>query len=222
MLEMLSPAFMQIAYVQNALSVWLFQYASTTRQALARVDFGVSPVFLCLFVFSLTTRARRLSSSAQGIELYKYVARAWHMLLVDWVLRTLADSTLLLPHMLQVALWSMLVVIVDLLGLDSLSLMQDVRGYTVFRIAAELQRMGVLSSDAASAVGAALLFFCVHSSLGVLHLQSRATSSFAEVLFVACTNVILQGTSGGAGAAQLTLVCVACVFAYEVQATLAG
>ena len=221
-LEMLSPIFFQSAYLQNALSVWLFQYVSSTRQLLEQVDFGVSPVFLCLTVFSLRRRARGQLNIARSTELYKYVTRALHMLLVDWMLRTLADTTLLLPRLVQIALWSMLIVFVDLLGLDVLSLMQDLRGFTVFRIAAELQRIGVLSSDTASAAGAAIIVFCVHSSLGVLQLQSRATAGFAEVLFVACTNVILQTASFGTDAAQVTLICIICVLLYEFQAALAG
>jgi hypothetical protein len=38
----------------------------------------------------------------------------------------------------------------------------------VYRIAGELQGMGVLSSDRVSAVGAALLAFCAHTSLGAM------------------------------------------------------
>jgi len=216
-LEIFNPAFMQSAYLQNALAVWLFQYATTTREALARVDFGVSPVFICLFTFALTTRARFI---VPELSLYKYVARAWHMLLVDWMLRTLAHATEIMPNVVQIVLWALLIIVVDRLGLDNLSLMQDVRGFTIFRIAAELQRMGLLSVDAGSSVLAALLVFCVHSSLSVLNLQSRAIASFSEVMFVACTNVILQNASVGEGAPQLTLVCIVCVCVYEVQTAL--
>jgi len=219
-IEIFNPAFMQSAYLQNALAVWLFQYATTTRQALARVDFGVSPFFLCLFTFALTTRARFINTGIPELSLYKYVARAWHMLLVDWMLRTLAHATEIMPHVVQIVLWALLIIVVDRLGLDKLSLMQDVRGFTIFRIAAELQRMGLLSVDAGSSVLAALLVFCVHTSLSVLDLQSRAIASFSEVMFVACTNVILQNASVGEGAPQLTLVCIVCVCVYEVQTAL--
>jgi hypothetical protein len=181
------------------LSVWLFQYASSTREVLARVDFGVSPAYVCLLAFALSASARRLAAGS-GVEvfaLFKYLARAWHMLLVDWLLRTLTHSTGGLQRGLQIALLAMVVVVVDALALESLSLMRDVRGYTVFRIAGELQGLGVLSSDSASALGAALLAFCAHTGLGALQLHSRVTSSAAEVFFVASVNVLVQSATSG-------------------------
>lgn len=224
-LELLSPEFVASAYVQNALSVWLFQYASSTREVLARVDFGVSPAYVCLLAFALSAGARRLAagSGAEAFALFKYLARAWHMLLVDWLLRTLAHSTGGLQRGLQIALLAMVVVVVDALALESLSLMRDVRGYTVFRIAGELQGLGVLSSDSASALGAALLAFCAHTGLGALQLHSRVTSSAAEVFFVASVNVLVQSaTSGEAGVAQQLLRAgLVCVLAYAVQKELA-
>jgi hypothetical protein len=209
----------QSAYVQNALSVWLFQYATSTREVLARVDFGVSPAYVCLLAFALAQSARRLGASLD--TLYKYVARAWHMLLVEWLIRTVGHSTLGLPLELQIALLAMLIVVVDELCLDRLSLMRDVRGYTVFRIAGELQRLGVLSSDGASAFGAVIVAFGVHTGLNVMRLRSRATSSAADIFLVACTNALLQSASSGGGPAQLMRVGVVCVLAYEGQAALA-
>jgi hypothetical protein len=64
-LELLSPRFVASPYVQNALSVWLFQYASSTREVLARVDFGVSPAFVCLLAFALSVSAQRSSLGRQ-------------------------------------------------------------------------------------------------------------------------------------------------------------
>jgi hypothetical protein len=131
-LELLSPRFVASPYVQNALSVWLFQYASSTREVLERVDFGVSPVFVCLLAFALSVSAQRLSLGSTA--LYKYVARALHMLLVDWLLRTLALSTAGAPTGLRIALLALVIVVVDALALEKLSLLRDVRGYTVYQV----------------------------------------------------------------------------------------
>lgn len=218
-LEMMIPELRQSAYVQNAVSVWLMQYASTTREALSRVDFGVSPVFLCLLALLTAKHTLSLFSFCNQIRFYKYVARAWNMLLVDWLLRTLANNTLSLEHTSQLALWAVVVIVVDFAG-DHQGPIQDVRGFTVFRVAAELQRIGLLSSDKASSVGSALLVFFLHSGLGMLQLHSRIAASFAEVLFVAGTNVILQSTASSADTIQLTLVCMVCVVAYQLQAAL--
>jgi hypothetical protein len=218
-LELVSPGFISSAYVQNALSVWLFQFAASTRIILARVDFGVSPTYICLLAFALGSFRTRSSTQHST---YKYVARAWHMMLVDWLLRTVAESTLGLRQMLQIALLAMLVVVVDLLGLERISLFREVRGFTIFRIASELQRLGVLSSDRVSALATALLAFCAHTGMGMLRLHSTVTSSAAEVFFVACTNVIVQSASSGGGAVQLARVGVVCIVAYAAQAALAG
>jgi len=219
-LELLSPRFVASPYVQNALSVWLFQYASSTREVLASVDFGVSPAVVCLLAFALSVSARRLGSSLEA--LYKYIARAWHMLLVDWLLRTLALSTAGAPTGLQIALLAMVVLVVDALALEHQSMLRDVRGYTVFRIAGELQGLGVLSRDRASAVGAALLAFCAHTSLGALQLRSRVASSVAEVFLVASANVLVQSATSGeaAVAQQLLRAGLVCVLTYAVQAAL--
>ena len=224
-LELVSPRFVASTYVQNALSVWLFQYASSTRDVLMRVDFAVSPSLVSLLAFSLTVGAQRLigNSGAPGLAaLYKYVARAWHMLLVDWLLRTLAQSTSGAPTGLQIASLAMVVVVVDALALGSLSMLRDVRGYTVFRIAGELQGLGVLSSDRTSAIGAALVAFSAHTSLGAMQLTSRLTSLAAEVFFVASANVLVQSAVSGedAGAQQITRAGLVCVLTYALQTVL--
>ena len=109
---------------------------------------------MCLaFVLSQSAhspwRARVLAN------LYKHVLRAWHILLVDLLLRTVVASASGMPQVLQITLLAMVVLVVDELELDNLSLMRDVRGYMVYRIAGELQSLGVLSMDGTSALGAA-------------------------------------------------------------------
>jgi len=223
-LELVTPRFVASAYVQNALSVWLFQYASSTRKVLAAVDFGVSPALVCLLAFLLSLSAQRLGkrSALEALALYKYVARAWHMLLVDWLLRAVTESGAGLVQALQIALMAMLVIVVDTLELGYLSLLRDVRGYIVYRIAGELQGLGVLSQDAASALGAAFVMFCAHTGLGALSMRSLATSSAVEVFFVASVNVLVQGaTSGKTGAAlQVLNAGLVCVLAYQTQRAL--
>lgn len=218
LLEVVQPDLVASLYVQNALSVWLFQYAASTREVLARVDLGVSPAYFCLLAIVLS--AHRLPQAEHNAT-YKYVARASHMLLVDWFLRTVATSIISLQAALQIAMLAMVVVIVDLLGLGRMSLLRDVRGYTVFRIASELQRLGVLSTDQTSSLCTALLAFCAHTSMGMLQLHSTVTSSAAEVFFVACTNVLVESASTGGGVVQLAHVGIVCIIAYAAQALLA-
>jgi hypothetical protein len=223
LLELLAPEFMRTDYVQNAISVCLFQYAASTRELLGRVNFGVSPVYICLLAFFLSHRALPHLQASGVPTLYQYVGRAWHMLLVDWLLRTVVASTRELSQLLQMALLSMLVVLVDELELERLSLMRDVRGYLLYRVAGELQQLGVLSIDGTSALSAALLVFCAHTAVQKMVLYSRLSSALADVFLIACVNVITQNASasGSADAAQqLTRVGVVCILTYKVNALL--
>ena len=221
--ELLAPDFMRTDYVQNAISVCLFQYAASTREFLGRVNFGVSPVYICLLAFLLSHRAMPHRQASGVPTLYQYVGRAWHMLLVDWLLRTVVASTHELSQLLQMALLSMLVVLVDELELERLSLMRDVRGYLLYRVAGELQVLGVLSIDGTSALAAALLVFCAHTAVQKMVLSSRLSSALADVFLIACVNVITQNASasGSADAAQqLTRVGMVCILTYKVNALL--
>jgi hypothetical protein len=227
LLELLAPEFMRTDYVQNAISVCLFQYAASTREFLGRVNFGVSPVYICLLAFLLSHRALPLLPASGVPTLYQYVGRAWHMLLGDWLLRTVVASTHELSQLLQMALLSMLVVVVDELELDRLSLMRDVRGYLLYRVAGELQQLGVLSTDGTSALAAALLVFCAHTGMQKMVVgkgcYSRLSSALADVFLIACVNVITQNASasGSADAAQqLTRVGVVCILTYKVNTLL--
>ena len=223
LLELLAPEFMRTDYVQNAISVCLFQYAASTREFLGRVNFGVSPVYICLLAFLLSHRAMPHRQASGVPTLYQYVGRAWHMLLGDWLLRTVVASTHELSQLLQMALLSMLVVVVDELELERLSLMRDVRGYLLYRVAGELQQLGVLSTDGTSALAAALLVFGAHTGMQKMVLSSRLSSALADVFLIACVNVITQNASasGSADAAQqLTRVGVVCILTYKVNALL--
>ncbi len=223
LLELLGPDFMRPDYVQNAISLCLFQYASSTREFLGRMNFGVSPVYICLLSFFLSHRALPHLQASGVPTLYQYVGRAWHMLLVDWLLRTVVASTHELSQLLQMALLSMLVVVVDELQLDRLSLMRDVRGYLLYRVAAELQQLGVLSIDGTNAFAAALLVFCAHKAMQKMVLYSCLSSAVADVFLIACVNVITQNASasGSADAAQqLSRVGVVCILTYKVNALL--
>ena len=132
-------------------------------------------------------------------------------------------STHELSQLLQMSLLTMLVVIVDELQLDRLSLMRDVRGYLLYRIAGELQELGVLSMDGSSALSAALLAFCAHTAMQKMALYSRLGSALTDMLLIACVNVVTQNASSGAGAdaaQQFTRVGVVCILTYKVNALL--
>ena len=145
--------------IQNLLpsTAWTTASETPTRTLLTRVHFGVPPAYICLLAFLLSHRVLSDSQASGVLTLFQYVGRALHMLFVDWFLGSVVASTHELSQLLQMSMLTMLVVIVDELQLDRLSLMRDVRGYLLYRIAGELQELGVLSMDGSSALSAALL-----------------------------------------------------------------
>jgi hypothetical protein len=223
LLELVAPDFMRTDYVQNAISVCLFQYAASTQKLLGRVDFGVSPVYICLLAFLLSHHAFPHLQASAVATLYQYVGRALHMLLGDWLLRTVVASTHELSQLLQMALLLMLVLIVDELRLERLSLMRDVRGYLLYHVAAELQELGVLSMDGSSALAAALLAFCAHTAMQKMVLYSRLSSALTDVLLIVCVNVVTQNANMSESAdevQQFTRVGAVCILTYKVNALL--
>jgi hypothetical protein len=197
LLGVVSPGLVAMDYVQNAISVYLFQYATTSRELLATTDFGTSPVVFCILALALssyfhstTMLCKRLGESV--IHLYSYVFRAWHMLLIDWLLRSITASSAGAPQQLRVLLPLLLVVAVDELRLARVGTLRDVRSYTVFRVAGELQRLGMLSSDSTGCLAGALLVLCTRSVLSVLRLRARVLDSLSQIVFVSCVNVLVQ------------------------------
>lgn len=193
LLAVVRPSLVATDYVQNAISVYLFQYATASRELLARVDFGVSPAVFCVLALAISesVRARAGVLGASAARLYAHVFQAWHMLLVDWLLRAVAADAAGLPRLLQIALLLMIVIAVDELGLARVGALRDVRGYTVFRVAGELQRLGALAIDSTSSLAAAMLILCARSVLRILRVHSRVVDSVSEIVFVACVNVLL-------------------------------
>ncbi len=226
LLSVVCPELMQTDYVQNAISVYLFQYATASRELLARVDFGVPPAIFCLLALSISTRVS--GRVLETVHLYKHVFQAWHMLLVDWLLRVAVESGAGLPPLLQISVLLMLVIAVDELGLGRLEVLRDVRGYTVFRVAGALQRLASLDGGAAgdggaSSFAAALLVLCSRSVLRILRVRSRVVDSFSEIFFVACVNVLLQDVgSSPQEDVRLLRVALVCVLAYQMNALLSG
>jgi hypothetical protein len=224
LLSVVCPALMQTDYVQNAISVYLFQYATASRELLARVDFGVSPAIFCLLALSVSSRVS--ARVLEAVHLYKHVFQAWHMLLVDWLLRVAVESGAGLPPLLQISVLLMLVIAVDELGLGRLEVLRDVRGYTVYRVAGAMQSLASLSGGAAidgsaSSLAAALLLLCTRSVLRILRVHSRVVDSFSEIFFVACVNVLLQDVASSPQEdVRLLRVSLVCVLAYQINALL--
>lgn len=203
MLAIVNPALMANDYAQNAVSVYLFQYATMSRELVARVDFGTSPAIVSLLVMVISTPLHRVFAKQAALNLCANLFQAVHMLLVDLLLGSVTDTTGGMPQTTQIAALLMVVVVVDELSLGSVSVFKDVRGYTVFRIAGEVQRMQALSMDASSSLAVCLHVFCVRNVLRILRVSSRVADSVSEIVLVVCINVLIQSFTGGAHTTDL-------------------
>lgn len=229
LLGVVSPELVATDYVQNAISVYLFQYATASRELLASVDFGVSPAVFCLLalVVSSSVHSRAGLLAAPAVRLYGHVFQAWHMLLVDWLLRAVAAEAARLPQELQISLLLAIVILMDELGLARVAALRDVRSYTVFRVAGQLQRLRMLSTDSTGSLAAAMEILCARGVLRVLRLHSLVVDSVSQIVFVACVNVVLQDATADSQDARdadpelrVLRMCFVSVLAHAVHALL--
>ena len=96
----------------------------------------------------------------QHNSIFTYVFHGWQLLLVDVLTRSLWDSTLGAPKLARTALSLGLVLAVDVLGLAGWGMLQDVRGYAVFKAAQQMSSIQLVSLDDASSCAVAVVL-CV-------------------------------------------------------------
>lgn len=226
----ISPVFLENEYVQNSISVLLYAYAQGSQQMLRGVDFGAPPLYLCVLAAVLARRVAPAIQPSRTLGILHYVFRGWRMLLLDLLLASVQQQARWSPTWSRLALSLALVLAVDVMGLSSRSLFQDVRGYAVYRTAAQLQALQPFSLDAVTTVAIGVLLISTRSAASQVHAALRsqelmhAAHSVGDVLFVASVNVLLQQAAGDSGSApvavRLLRVSFVCVMVYRVQDTL--
>jgi hypothetical protein len=240
----ISPTLVSNDYVQNAISAYVYSYAQKSETMLRGVDMGAPPLYLCVLSIVLS-RARVLQPGLKPWPIFTYVFQGWRMLFVDVLVRALADSARGAPKLARTALSLALVLAVDVLGLARCGMLQDVRGYAVFKTAEQLNSIRLLELDPASTCAVAVVLLCARSTLAPLLRQRgsapveggapggerparplvTAAHSVADIVCVASVNVLLRtmmhDSISAAPATRFLLVCVVSVMAYTTQALLA-
>lgn len=242
----ISPTLVSNDYVQNAISAYVYSYAQKSETMLRGVDMGAPPLYLCVLSIVLS-RARVLQPGLKPWPIFTYVFQGWRMLFVDVLVRALAESAQGAPKLARTALSLALVLAVDVLGLARCGMLQDVRGYAVFKTAQQLNSIRLLELDPASTCAVAVVLLCARSTLAPLLRQRAedgapveggapvgqrperplvtAAHSVADIVCVASVNVLLRNmmhdSISAAPATRFLLVCVVSVMAYTTQALLA-
>ena len=148
------------------------------------------------------------------------------MLLVDILTRSIWDRSLGAPKLVRTALSLGLVLAVDVLGLARWGMLQDVRGYAVFKTAQQLNSMQLLSLNEAGTCAVAVVLLCTRSA--VAHVQSSMTDalstaahSVSDIVCVASVNALLQNMISGEDLSspfeRFLLVSVVAVMACTIQ-----
>jgi len=228
----ISPVFLENEYVQNSVSVLLYAYAQGSKQMLRGVDFGAPPLYICVLAAVLARRGASVVQPSRALGILHFVFRGWRMLLVDLLLTSVQEQALWSPTWSRMALLLALVLAIDVMGLTSRSLFQDVRGYAVFKTAAQLIDLQPFSLDTVTTFAVCVLLIGTRSAAAQVHAALRsqelmhAAHSVGDVVFVASVNVLLQQAAGDSGSApvavRLLRVSFVCVLVYRAQDVLQG
>ena len=226
----ISPVFLENEYVQSSLSVLLFAYAQGSERMLRGVDFGAPPLYLCVLAAVLARRGASEVRPSRALDILHYVFRGWRMLLLNLLLTSVQQQAMWSPTWSRMTLSLALVLAIDVMGLTSRSLFQDVRGYAVFKTAAQLVDVQPFSLDTVTTFAVCVLLISTRSVAAQVHAALRspelmhAVHSVGDVLFVASINVLLQQAAGDSGSAPVAVrmlrVSFVCVMVYRAQEVL--
>jgi hypothetical protein len=219
-----SPTMLSNDYVQNAISAYVFDYAQKSQDMVKGVDFAAPPLYVCVLLIVMARHSAFAGMTHTSI--FTYVFQGWRLLLVDILTRSIWDRGLGAPKLVRTALSLGLVLAVDILGLARWGMLQDVRGYAVFKTAQQLNSMQLLSLDEGATCAVAVVLLCTRSA--VAHVQTTMTNSLStaahsvsDIVCVASVNALLQNILSGADLSspfeRFLLVCVVAVMACTIQ-----
>lgn len=187
---MLQSKFERDEYIQNAVTVFLYQYAATLKNIAVRIDFGVSSFFVVILAMSLTRYWHDIDT--KYYQVYKYILKGTHMLLVELLFDTIVNFSKSHSISVQITLLLLSVFCMDSINKHD-ETFSEVRGYAVWRLARILYALSANTVDAQTTIAASVLVIFVRyiAQIQVFSVQSQFSSSIAELLFLVAVNHIL-------------------------------
>jgi len=215
---MLTHSIQNDSYVSNAITVFLYQYTDATRDIVTVVDLGVSPLYIAMLCVVLSVRLRfwNLQQSKgtkhQHHSMYLYFFTAFHMLVVELLLFSIQNLTLHLNSFLQVLLQMIAILTID--SLNQNHLLEEVRGYAIWRVSRmlltlkfdEMQNLdAVMTSAVATLIYLSRRIPFIHS----MYTSAQSLHTLSEIVFLASMNLILRPiTSQTNGNVQVQLLLI--------------
>ena len=216
---MLTSSVQNDNYVSNAITVFLYQYTDATRDIVTVVDLGISPLYISILCVVLAIRLRywNLHPTEQGNKpqnnnMYLYFFTAFHMLVVELLLFSIQNLTVHLNPFLQVLLQMIAILTIDSLNQDHL--LEEVRGYTIWRVSRMLLTLkfdDMQNLDAIMTSAVATLIYLrrrlpfIHS----MYTSAQSLHTLSEIVFLASMNLILRPiTSQTNGNVQVQLLLI--------------
>ena len=222
-------------YVSNAITVFLYQYTDATRDIVTVVDLGISPLYISILCVVLAIRLRywNLHPSTQSImnkhdkpqnnDMYLYFFTAFHMLVVELLLFSIQNLTMHLNPFVQVLLQMIAILTIDSLNQDHL--LEEVRGYTIWRVSRMLLTLkfddmqnldAIMTSAVATLIYLSRRLPFIHS----MYTSAQSLHTLSEIVFLASMNLILRpitSQTNGNVQVQLLLILFISTIAQAVQ-----
>lgn len=238
-LRAVSPRMLDNQYVQNAISTYVYRYAQNSGQMLLGLELGASPVY---FVVLFIVMARHpVLQRLQQSSIFSYVFQGWRLLLVDMLMRSVSEKSVGAPKLVRTGMSLGLVLAVDVLHLAHWGMLQDVRGYAVFKAAQQLHEIQLLALHEDSTCAVAIVFLCARSAVAHVLVQKQRTqpvphsaqqhalvvaaNSISEIVFVGSVNAVLQDMMPSAPSTlsfiRFLWVCIVAVITFTIQKALA-
>ena len=212
---MVSSKFKNDAFIQNAVTVFLYQYSATMKEWFVQIDFGASPIFIIILAVSLTVYLHNTTSNTFAV--HQYMFKAFHMLLVDLLLETTIGMSVSHAIPVQLCLQMLCIFFFDSIDMR-VPIFAEVRGYAVWRLGRVLYALSKDAVDLQTAltVSILLIFARYITFLQSMTVQSKFSSSIAEIIFlVAMNHLILPIVSSTTAASVQHLLLVMSISAWS-------
>ena len=213
-------------YINNAVTVFLYQYTAATRSMVQIIDLGISPLYIAILcvVFALRLNVWKTPEiQADALSLHVYFFKAFHMLIVEILLFSLESLSKPLNAFCQLMLQMIVVLTID--TINHKQQFEEIRGYSIWRVSRLILNLNFNSNlhmNAMLTCGVAILVFFsrrlpwVHS----MYTSARSTHTLAEIVFLVSMNLILKPISTQTNAhvqMQLLLILIISIIAQSID-----
>ena len=178
-------------YIQNALSVYLYQYTNATSNTVVRLDTGVPPIFISILAILFSIWWPPVSNK---VRVYAYFYKAFQMLIVELMLFSITDRLHGVLESTKFLLQVFILFTIDFINEIKSNTLTEVRGYAIWRVSRQISSMNLSILDVSTSMSLSILLF-IARRLGILLKISSSSMSLhtmTEIIFMSTTNLLLD------------------------------